>query len=63
MDVNKVGNQIKKIRRERGLSQAELAEKVGVSDKTISKWETGVVLPNLIDLKSLCDILDVRIDY
>lgn len=62
MDVNKIGNQIKKIRREKGLSQAELAEKVGVSDKTISKWETGIALPNLMDVKSLCDALDIRID-
>lgn len=62
MDVNKIGNQIKKIRKEKGLSQAELAEKVGVSDKTISKWETGIALPNLMDVRLLCDALDIRID-
>ena len=62
MDVNKIGNQIKKNRKEKGLSQAELAEKVGVSDKKISKWETGIALPNLMDVRLLCDALDIRID-
>ena len=36
------GAMIKKLREERKLTQAELAEKLSVSDKTVSKWETGV---------------------
>ena len=41
MDLLKTGNFIKELRKEKGLTQKELAEIIGLSDKTISKWETG----------------------
>lgn len=41
MDQEKIGKFIAEVRKQRGLTQKELAEKVGISDKTISKWECG----------------------
>ena len=42
MNTYVTGGIIKKLREKRGMTQAELAEKLSVSDKAISKWETGV---------------------
>ena len=42
MMTNDIGKFIREIRKEKGLTQKELAEKIGVSDKTISKWKNGV---------------------
>ena len=42
MEPQKIGRFIHEIRMEMGMTQKELANKIGVSDKTISKWETGV---------------------
>lgn len=46
MDSKKVGKYISKLRKEKGLTQEKLAEKIGVSSKTISKWETGINIPD-----------------
>ena len=42
MNNEKIGKFILELRKQKGMTQKELAEKVGVSDKTISKWECGV---------------------
>ena len=42
MDQEKIGNFIASCRKEQGLTQAALAEKLGITDRAISKWETGV---------------------
>ena len=42
MDNEKIGKFVLELRKQKGITQMELAEKVGVSDKTISKWECGV---------------------
>jgi len=42
MDQEKIGKFIAALRKEKGLTQARLAESLGVSDKTVSKWECGV---------------------
>lgn len=42
MDCSKVGRLILSLRQERGLTQKQLAESLGLSDRTISKWERGV---------------------
>lgn len=47
MDQTKTGNFIKAMRKERGLTQKELAEKLNISEKTVSKWETGKGLPDI----------------
>lgn len=61
MDTNKIGTFISSVRKEKGLTQKQLANKIGVTDKAISKWETGKGLPELSCLKLLCDVLDISI--
>ena len=50
------------LRRERGLNQEQLAEKIGVSRQAVSKWETGEASPDLPNLLALADALDVSLD-
>ena len=59
MDNRIIGKFIKRKRKEIGLTQTELGDKLGVSDKAISKWETGNSLPDIGILKSLSDILGI----
>ena len=55
------GSAIKQLREGRNLTQAELAEKIGVSSKTISKWETGKGLPDISLLQPLAGALGVSV--
>ena len=55
------GNTIKKLREKRSLTQRELAEKINVSDKTVSKWETGRGLPDIAIIEDLSKALGVSI--
>ena len=48
-------------RKQKNLTQEQLAEKLGVSNKTISKWETGKCMPDYSVVKSLCEELDITI--
>lgn len=50
-------------RKKNGLSQEELAEKIGVSRQAVSKWETGDALPEITKLKSLADTFNVTVDF
>lgn len=50
-------------RKLRGMSQEELAEKIGVSRQAVSKWETGEALPEIIKLKALADVFGVTTDF
>ena len=61
MNQSKMGKLIKKIRKEKGLTQAELADKLNLSCKTISKWECGNGCPDISVLKELSEILDISI--
>lgn len=45
MDQTRIGTFIAVLRKEKGLTQKELAEQIGISDKTVSKWETGNGMP------------------
>ena len=47
MDQIKIGAFIQKTRKARDLTQRDLAERLGISDKTVSKWEIGQVVPNI----------------
>ncbi len=60
IDVVKVGKFIAQIRKEKNLTQVELGKLVGTSDKTISKWENGGGLPDLVYHKPLCEALDIE---
>ena len=62
MDYNKIGNFITSQRKLKKLTQAKLAEKLFVSEKTVSKWENGKGVPDTNSLAKLCDIFDVSIN-
>ena len=63
MNMNQLvtGKFIAQKRKEKNLTQEKLAEKLGVSNKTISKWENGKCMPDYAIVKSLCDELDITI--
>ena len=62
MEIVKVGKLIQKLRKEQKLTQQELADKLGVSPKTISKWETGGGLPDISFLKKISEIFNITIE-
>ena len=62
MDLIKIGKYIAFKRKEQGLTQKQLAEKLNMSDKSISKWERGICLPDVIVYLELCEILGISIN-
>jgi transcriptional regulator with XRE-family HTH domain len=62
MDCNKVGRLIFDLRKEKGLTQKQLAEAMNISDKTISKWERGLGCPDVSLLNELSEVLSVNIE-
>lgn len=62
MKANSIGGFIQQLRKEKDMTQKELAEIIGMSDKTISKWESGNSLPDTSVLVSLCEALDVSVN-
>lgn len=58
-----IAKNIQKLRQEKGMTQLELAEKLNYSDKTVSKWERGESLPDIVVLKSVADLFGVTLDY
>ena len=62
MDQVKTGNLIALCRKEKGLTQAALAERLGVSDRAVSKWETGRSLPDADNMLELSRILGITVD-
>ena len=62
MDQIKIGRFIATRRKEVGLTQLELAEKLNISDRAISKWETGKSLPDASIMIELCEILGIGIN-
>ena len=62
MDQIKIGKFIQARRKEKNLTQRELAEKLEISDKTILKWETGNGLPEVSLMIPLCEILGVSVN-
>ena len=59
MDQIKIGKYLQELRKEKGLTQEQLAEHVGVARRTISRWETGSSMPDLDILLELSDFYDV----
>ena len=62
MDQIKIGRFIKQKRKEKGMTQSKLAEKLGVTDRAISKWENGNCMPDSGIIADLCKILNVTIN-
>ena len=60
---NTIGENIKKVRKQKHMTQRELAEALGMRDAAISKYEKGIVTPPLETLKQLADVLQVPIAY
>ncbi len=58
-----IANNITELRKQMNLTQAELADKMGYTDKAISKWERAESIPDVITLKTLADTFDVTLNY
>ncbi len=62
MDLIKIGNYLSELRRAKGLTQEELGEKLGVTNKTVSRWETGTYLPPAESLLKMSELYSVSIN-
>ena len=62
MDQLKSGKFIAELRKTHGMTQLQLAEKLGVSDKTVSRWECGKGMPELSILMPLCEVLEINVN-
>lgn len=62
MDQRRIGSFISELRKEKNMTQKELAEKLGVTDRAVSKWENGRGMPEVSLMKPLCDILDITVN-
>lgn len=62
MNCKKVGILIQKLRKEKGLTQKQLADTMNISDKAISKWERGLGSPDITLLHELSNVLNVNIE-
>ena len=62
MDQIKIGKFIASCRKEQGMTQAVLAEKLGISDRAVSKWETGKSMPDSGIMLELCDLLKINVN-
>ena len=62
MNIEKIGQQICYLRKARGLTQADLGERLGASFQAVSKWERGETLPDISLLSTLSDALETTID-
>ena len=61
MNQMATGKFIYQKRKEKNLTQEQLAEKIGVSNKTVSKWETGKCMPDYAVVKNLCKELEITV--
>lgn len=61
MEQEKIGKFIASCRKEQGFTQAVLAEKLGITDRAVSKWETGRSLPDAAIMPELCDLLKINL--
>ena len=62
MDMKKIGSFLKELRKEKGFTQEQLAEKIGVAGRTVSRWETAANMPDLSILIQLAELYDVEVD-
>ena len=62
MDQIQIGKFIAAYRKEKGMTQAQLAEKMGVSDRAVSKWGTGKNMPDCAIMLDLCSELGITVN-
>lgn len=61
MNQQEIGKFISKCRKEKGFTQAQLAEALGVSDRSVSRWENGNTMPDISLYEPLCKALDIEV--
>ena len=61
MDMKKIGSFLKALRKEKGITQEQLAEKLGVAGRTVSRWETASNMPDLSVLIQLAEFYDIEV--
>ena len=61
MNQKKIGSFLKELRKEKGITQEEFAEKLNVSGRTVSRWETGSNMPDISLLIEIAEFFDVSI--
>ena len=62
MDMQKIGSFLGQLRKEKSLTQEQLGEKLGVTNKTVSRWETGTYLPPVECLQLLSELYGITIN-
>ena len=62
MDQTRIGRFISKKRKEQGMTQMTLAEKLGITDRAVSKWETGKSLPDASIMLEFCGLLGITVN-
>lgn len=62
METKTMGQTISALRKERGMTQRDLAEKLGITDKAVSKWERDLACPDISLLPKLAQILEISVD-
>lgn len=62
MDQVKIGRLIAECRKNKKMTQAQLAEQLGVTDKSVSKWENGVCLPDVSLYRDICELLGITLN-
>lgn len=62
MDTVKIGEFLAQLRKEKGMTQEQLGEKLGVTNKTVSRWETGTYLPPVEMLQSMSELYGITIN-
>ena len=63
MENNDFAKKFAKLRRESGITQQKLGDCLGVSNRAVSKWETGLAMPSTENIRKLAKIFDVPIDH
>ena len=63
MNMEKIGNQIATLRKQKKLTQTDLGERLGVSFQAVSKWERGETLPDTAILLDLASVLETTVDF
>ncbi len=62
MDGQKIGGFLKELRKQNNMTQEQLGERIGVTNKTVSRWETGKYMPPIEHLKLLSDLYQISIN-
>ena len=60
--MKSIGETIATLRKEKKMTQSDLAQKMNVTDKAVSKWERGISLPDVETISKLADVLEVSVE-